>query len=167
MKFFSGLKNKYNDMSLVTKATLWFTLSNFINLGVSMLTTPIASRLLSKPEYGVISVYHTWEGIFSIIATLNLFCGIQEVCIAKNREDQNHVTASLMVLSLIIVVSFALIFIVFHKFVSALLKLDIKFIIIMIFDIGSNAIVKFWFTQKRFNYVYKAFVIVTILKSAL
>ena len=161
------LLKKYDDMSLVAKATIWFTLSNFFNMGVSMLTTPIVSRLLSTTEYGVISVYHTWESILNIVVTLYLFCGIQEVSIAKNSDDQDQVTGSLMSLSLILVTIAFIISAIFPNTISNILNLDYRYIALMLVDIAACAVMQFWFTHKRFNYAYKTFTIVTSIRCVL
>lgn len=50
----SQIKNKYIGMSVPVKAAFWFTVCNFYQRGISMITTPIFTRMLSTDEYGYI-----------------------------------------------------------------------------------------------------------------
>ena len=52
----SQIKNKYIGMSVPVKAAFWFTVCNFLQRGISMITTPIFTRMLSTDEYGDVRV---------------------------------------------------------------------------------------------------------------
>jgi len=56
----------------VLKATIWYTISNFMLKGVSIITTPIFTRVLTKAEYGSYTNLVSWYSLISIIATLSL-----------------------------------------------------------------------------------------------
>ena len=90
--------SKYKNSPQAFKASFWFAVCSFLQKGISLLTTPIFSRLLSSEEYGVFSVYSTWQGIITIIATLNLASGVYLRGLIKFEEDQDEFTYSLQYL---------------------------------------------------------------------
>ena len=67
--------NRYRSLSEVKRATLWITLSGFILRGISFITVPIFTRLLTTSEYGSFSVYQSWESVFVFMVTLGVAYG--------------------------------------------------------------------------------------------
>jgi len=63
-------KKIYNKMSIASKAALWFTICGFVQKGISFITVPIFTRLLTTEQYGVVSIFYSWESIFIIFCTL-------------------------------------------------------------------------------------------------
>lgn len=43
---------KYRSIPVQVKASLWFLICAFLQKGISFITTPIFTRLLSTSEYG-------------------------------------------------------------------------------------------------------------------
>ena len=87
-----GLKNKYIGMSAPVKAAFWFTVCSFLQRGVSMITTPVFTRLLSTEEYGLYSTYLSWESVLLIVVTLCLYKAIMNLYIKY--EDQERVLSA-------------------------------------------------------------------------
>ena len=48
-------------MSIASKAALWFTICGFVQKGISFITVPIFTRLLTTEQYGVVSIFYSWE----------------------------------------------------------------------------------------------------------
>ena len=66
----NALMEKYRKFPKQVKASFWFVVCGFLQKAISLLTTPIFSRLLSTSDYGVFSVFTTWENIIIIIAMI-------------------------------------------------------------------------------------------------
>ena len=66
------LKTKYFSLSVETRAAFWFTVCNLLQKGITMITMPIFTRILTTQQYGVFTVYQSWYNLISIIVTLNL-----------------------------------------------------------------------------------------------
>lgn len=60
-------------MSAPVKAAFWFTVCNFLQRGISMITTPIFTRLLSTKDYGLYSTYLSWETVLLMLVTLSIY----------------------------------------------------------------------------------------------
>ncbi len=64
-------KSKKTSKSAV-KATIWYVISDFLLRGISVITMPLFTRLLSTTEIGKYSILSSWISILSITVTLNL-----------------------------------------------------------------------------------------------
>ena len=70
------LKQKLENMSAPVKAASFFTICNVLQKGISLISAPIFTRLLTTEQYGLFTIYNSWYGIISIFATFNLSYGI-------------------------------------------------------------------------------------------
>ena len=88
-------KKIYNKMSIASKAALWFTICGFVQKGISFITVPIFTRLLTTEQYGVVSIFYSWESIFIIFCTLNLFSGVFNNGMIKYENDRDGFLSSM------------------------------------------------------------------------
>ena len=51
---------KYKNSNVAIKAALWFTICNLLQKGITMISMPIFTRLLSTEQYGVLTIYNSW-----------------------------------------------------------------------------------------------------------
>ena len=58
---------KRGSTGLALKAGLWYVISTFLVKGLSFITTPIFSRLLSREAYGEFSNFASWQALILII----------------------------------------------------------------------------------------------------
>ena len=84
--FFQKYINKYKGFPVQVKASFWFLVCSFLQRGVSFITTPIYSRLLSTAEYGQYSVFNSWLSIITLIVSLNLSWGVYTQGLVKFDE---------------------------------------------------------------------------------
>ena len=61
----------YHKLPVQVKASLWFLICSFLQKGISVISTPIFTRLLSTAEYGQYSVFSSWLGIINIFVSLS------------------------------------------------------------------------------------------------
>ena len=60
-------EKKRGSAGLALKAGVWYVISTFLVKGLSFITTPIFSRLLSKEDYGEFSNFASWQVLLLII----------------------------------------------------------------------------------------------------
>lgn len=157
--------NKYNNLSVQVKATLWFFVCSVLQRGISVITTPIFTRLLSTAEYGQFTVFNSWLSIISIIVTLQLSAGVYTMGIVKFKEEENVFTSSLQGLNLVLCSIWTLVYVFAHDFWNHLFSLTTVQMLAMMLMIWSSAAFHFWMTTQRNRYKYKALVLVTLLVS--
>ena len=69
-------ENKYKSLPIQAKASCYFLICSFFQRGISTVTTPVFTRLLSTEEYGQYNVFNSWMNIITVFVTLNLSYGV-------------------------------------------------------------------------------------------
>ncbi len=115
---------KYKHISKPVKASLWFVISNVMLKGISFVTLPIFSRLLTTSEYGIVSVYTSWVSLVSIVTTLTVWGGVFNVGMVKHSDDRNTIISSFQGLASTITIIFLVISVIGFNYVSRLLGIS-------------------------------------------
>ncbi len=156
------LKNKYNSIPQAAKAVFWFTLCNVIQKGISFLTTPIFTRLLTPEQYGEYTLYSSWYQVIVIFATLNLFYGVYNNGMTKFPEDRAKFTSSLQGLCTTITIGLFVLYLCFSRFFNNLFGLSTLYMLTMFAELLTIPAFSFWSAGQRYNYRYKALIGVTL-----
>ena len=86
---FMNITSKYRSLSIQARAALWFTICSFLQKGISFITVPIFTRLMSTEEYGTYTVYLSWLQILTILTSLYLFNGVYDNAMAKYEKQRD------------------------------------------------------------------------------
>lgn len=70
------LNVKPGNVSL-KKAGTYYMLGTLVNKGISLITIPIFTRILSTYDYGIVSTYNSWLAIIGIMIGCALYMGIR------------------------------------------------------------------------------------------
>lgn len=154
---------KYKNLNIVVKASIWFTLCSIIQKGISVITLPIFTRIMSIEQYGEYNIYLTWYNIILIIVTLNIHSEIFNKGLSEHSSNMDRYTANQSGLLTILTLIFLVIYLIFHKAINNLLNISTLLMIVMLAEIWESSIISFWRAQKRFEYSYKIIVIVSLL----
>ena len=104
------LKQKYASLSQPVRAGLWYTVCNVLNKGISLLSTPIFTRIMTEEQYGTFAIFQSWYNILLIFTSLNMFLGSYEKGLLLYRDDVDGFTSSLLSLVTTITAGFALVY---------------------------------------------------------
>ena len=159
----SQINNKYKSLSEPVKASLWFTICGVIQKGISLLTTPIFTRLLTTEQYGVFSVYLSWYDIISVFATLNLFHGAYNNAMTKYPEKKDGITSSMQGLTSTITIALFVVYIAAHQFWNGVFNLRGIFILAMFAELLFLPGYNFWAAKERYDYKYKKLIVATLI----
>lgn len=159
--------DKYKGLPVQIRASFWFLVCSFLQKGISFLTTPIFTRLLSTAEYGNYGVYTSWESILTVFITLQLSMGVYTQGLVKFEEDRDVFSSSLLGLTSLIAGVWLLLFAVFHVFFSKVFELNTVQLATIPINVWLMAICAFWSTDQRVDYKYRKLVIITVLTSVL
>lgn len=160
-----GLLNKYTSLSVQVKASFWFLICGFLQKGVSIITTPIFTRLLSTAEYGQYSVFNSWLGIVSVFVTLQLYSGTFTQGMVKFENKKMKYASSIQGLCLTLVVCWTIIYLLFHEFWNNLFELTIVQMLAMLVLIWSTSVFNFWSVEQRVDLRYHTLVTITIVST--
>lgn len=155
----------YINMSKQVKASFWFLICIFLQKSVSIITTPIFTRIMNTEEYGSFVAFNSWLSIISVFVTFNIFAGVFEQGIIKYYDDKNTFYSSLQYLTLSMTIIWTFIYILFKDFWNNIFKLDTTQMLLMIVIIWLSAVFQFWSVLQRTEYEYKKLVIVTLFAS--
>lgn len=165
MIVFSNAVKRYKDMPLPTKASLWFMFTSVLSRGLSFITTPFFTHLLSTDEYGVASIYNKWMTFITIFATFELATGVFNKAMITYEDDRDGYTSSTLFLSSIITLFVFLIYLSAFNFWNDLIGLNTQLMIMMFVDIFITASWSFFAIRNRFEFKYKTIVIITIISN--
>lgn len=154
--------SKYKDLPIQVKASLWFLLCGFLARGISFITVPIFTRILSTEEYGQFSVFNSWFGIVSVFVTLDLFYGVYFQGLVKFDDKKNEYSSSLQGLCLTLVLMWTLIYFLFRSFFNSLFSMTTIQVVCMLTMCWTDAVFHFWSAEQRNDYKYKKLLIITV-----
>lgn len=161
------LLEKYRTFSPAVKASFWFTVSNVMLRGISFITLPIFSRILTTAEYGVVSVFSSWETIISIFCTLTLWGGVINLVLVKHSEEREKYIAGFQGLSTTLTLVFFVLSLVLLKPFCKFSTLSPFLVVCLYLQIISQAPFLLWQGKLRFDYKYKLIVLITVIMSVL
>lgn len=157
--------NKYNALPLQVKASFWFLICAFLQKGISFITTPIFTRLMSTAEYGQYNVFTSWMSILTVIVTLNLFSGVYTRGLVTFESEKKAFSSSLQGLTLTLTIIWTVIYWSFHLMWNKVFDLTTVQMLLMFLTIWCNAVFSFWSVEQRVELRYKSLVIITVLSS--
>lgn len=167
MVFIKKIFKKYNYLPIAAKATLWFIFCSTLQKCISLITTPIFTRLMSTEQYGQYSIYNSWLQIFNIITTLRLNYAVFNKGMSKYKKNRDDYASTMQSLTFMITVGIFVIYLMFHKQINALTELP-TFIMVAIFvELLFTPAIDFWTVRKRYEYIYKPVVFRTLIMSFL
>ena len=156
---------KYKSFPVQMKAAFWFLICSFLQKGISVLTTPIFTRLMTTAEYGQYNVFTSWMGILSIFVTLQLCGGVYAQGIVKFENDRDKFSSSFQGLTFTLVIIWTVIYVLFHDFWNTLFSLTTSQMLAMLIMMWTSSVFGLWSTEQRVRYNYKTLVILTIIVS--
>lgn len=158
---------KYKNMSVVLKATIWFMICSFLQKGLSFITTPIFTRLMTQEQYGTYSVYVSWFQVLLIFSTLRLDYSVFMKGMSKYSEDKDGYTSSMLGLTTIVTTVMFIIYLIFSNQINSLIELSTPIMLAMFVELFTHNAIAFWSIRERFDFRYKTLVAYTLLTAIL
>lgn len=163
-KYLAAFQKKYNNMSLPVRAGFWFTICNFMQRGITMITTPIFTRILPEEQYGLISTFTSWQNILILITTLSLYKAMMNLYVKYDNKEK--VLSAVSGLSFILTIAWFGIYCLFSKQISNLMQMSETLVACLFVTFIAQAGIHCWQVYKRYTYEYKSLVIVTLALTA-
>ena len=159
------LIEKYNSLSPVVKAPIWYTICSVIQNGIGFFTMPIFTNLMTTEQYGLFSIYQSWMGILVIFTTLNLQYGMFNNAMVKYQERRDEYISAMQGLVLVLNTGFLIVYLLFHKQLNVLFGLSTVIMMAMFLEMAMTPALGFWSGKKRFEYKYREVIGITLLMS--
>lgn len=159
------LWNKYKNFPVQVRASFWFLICSFLQKGISVITTPIFTRLLTTAEYGQYSVFDSWLKIVTIFVSLHLYSGVYIQGLVKFSEDRRRYSSSLQGLTLALCAGWTVIYLLFSDYWNNLFTLTTVQMLAMLVMIWATSAFNLWSGEQRVEYRYQRLVIATLVIS--
>lgn len=156
---------KYKNLPIQVRASAWFLICAFLQKGISAITTPIFTRLLTAAEYGQYSVFNSWMNIITVFVTLNLSSGVFTQGLVKFEENRKRFISSFQGLCLTLVLIWTAVYLLFRHFWNCMFELTTVQMLAMLLMIWTSTAVSFWSVEQRVDCRYRRLVLVTALMS--
>lgn len=155
MSLVKDARARYSALSKVKRATLWITLSGFVLRGISFITVPIFTRLLTTDEYGSFSVYQSWESVFVYVVTLGVAYGGFNNGMVRYPDDREGYTSSVMGLICMMGTFWCAIALIFPEQVSSLLGMPDSYVLLMLIEVMASEVYDVWVCRARYDFEYR------------
>lgn len=149
-------------MPVQARASLWYLISSVLQKGISVISTPIFTRLLTKEEYGLFGVFNSWLSIFAVFVTLRLYYGVYSQALVKYDDDRDGFTSSMVGLTCTLSAGWLAIYLLFSDVINPLVGLSTSQMLAMFMSIWAEAIFCFWAARQRVEYTYQKLIAYTI-----
>lgn len=159
------IKKTYISLPVQVKASLWFFVCLVLQKGITIITTPIFTRLMSTKEYGQYNVFNSWLNIITVFASLCMYNAVYTQSLIKFDKERDELSSSLQGLTTVLVGGWSILYLATKSFWNNLFQLTTVQMIAMMFMIWATSIFHFWAAEQRVNLTYRKLVILTLLVS--
>ena len=154
--------DKYRILPIPVKAALWYTICSIVQKSLSFLVTPIFTRIMSKEDYGLYTVYNSWYWVVVVFATLNLHNGIFNNGMQDYKDSRDRYTSVLQSAGSAAAVICFFIYLPFRGFIEAHTGLNFFLCILMFLQALFTPALYLWQGRQRYEYKYRYMIIATL-----
>lgn len=144
------------------KASIAYTFAGIVRQGLSILTLPLFTRMLTTEEFGVATVYSSAMAILIIFTSLQLPYGSLSTAMVKYEDDRDGYLASATGLCTLLTLIYFGVVTIFHDAFESIFKIPSFLFFIMGFEMLMSTVQGFWMGKQRFEFKYKSVVFVTL-----
>lgn len=162
----SFLNYNWNGISVVKKATCIFLFCTILQKAISIISTPIFTRLMDTKEYGEFTIYQSWLSLFAIFTTFRLDYDVFNKGMSKY-EDKDAYVSTLQILTSVFTLVWFIFFLIFNKRISSFVGLPSLVIIAIFLELFFMSPIAFWTLRERYEFRYKKVAALTITTTVL
>jgi O-antigen/teichoic acid export membrane protein len=156
------LADRYNSLPKQLKASFWYLVCNFVQKAVSVIFTPVFTRLMTTQEYGHYGVFNSWDMIVSVFITLNLSYGVFTQGMVKHSDDKKNFACAFQGLTLALFFFWCLFYLAFHSVLNSVTGLNTREFVVMLGSAWTAAAYSLWAAEQRIDYNYRRLVFTTL-----
>lgn len=138
------------------KASTALVFASFIQKGITVLSVPLFTRLMSADAYGAFSVYSSWIEVIGLLASLCLSKGVYNNGLQDFEADRDAFSFSMLVLSNISTLCVMAVVLGVHLLYPHLLGMTGPMIAVMGLFFLFEPAYNLWRVRQRFEFKYRA-----------
>ena len=158
---------KEHKKNNLISATMVYTICNLFVSGLAVLTSPIFTRILSTGDYGIYSLFNSWQNIFVCITSLGLSYSI---ALAKidYKEQFKQFIASILLISILIPILLLISSLVFgNSMWTRITELPSRVVTILFVNLIFYTVLDIARNKMSIQYEYKSYTIMAALRAVL
>lgn len=156
---------RYCKLNVAVKVSLWLTLCSIIQKGISVITMPVFTRLMSTTEFGRYSIFLSWYNILLLVITLNIQAEVFNKGLIDHSEEKDQFASNQVGLLITLTVVSLILYGLFNRVINAVTGLTTPLFLLVVLEILGNAIFSLWCARQRFEFKYKAMVALTLFSA--
>ena len=90
--------------------------------GITMITTPVFTRVLSQEDYGMVSTYFSWQTLLLMLSSLSLYKAMMNLYIKY--DDKEKVLSAISGLTLLVTTFWFIVYLLFSRQIAGLLQMS-------------------------------------------
>lgn len=154
---------KIRKIPVGVRAAIVYTLASVFSRGLSMITVPIFTRIMTSEQIGVVNVYNSWYSLISVVATLSLTSGGFQAAMKDYPEERDQYQSSVLTLTSLMAVLMAIIYFIFPGFWNSVLDLNMPLMILMLISFLVVPAQDFWLLRQRYEFRYKSVGLISVI----
>lgn len=163
MKKYKEITILWNRLPVAAKASIVYIVINFVQKGMSFLTSPIYIRLLTSDEFGEVSVFFSVEQLLGTVALFCLSAGCFDIGMQDFKNDRNVFCFSLLVLSHFMTIVTGAGVAISYPLIANYIGIPKHLLYLMFIAFFLQPAFTFWTRKERFEYHYKLPAIISLL----
>lgn len=135
------------------KAGTYYFIGNIFNKGISFLTVPVFTRILSTADYGIVTTYNSWIGILSMIVGFALHMSVRMAAVDYKDKLDDFMSSIILFVTL---TSFGITAVVASGIKLLHFDSNIVLVIICMLQAYASATIEDYSNYLMMKYEYKA-----------
>ncbi len=127
-----AILNKIKKIPVGFKAAGVYTLASVFSKGLSVITVPIFTRIMSSTEIGVVNLYNSWQSMLSVVVTLSLTSGGYTAALREFRNERDQYQSSVLSLTSLMALLTAAIYMIRPSFWNGLTGLPVSLSVLLL-----------------------------------
>lgn len=158
---------RYKKMSSATKAAFWALVAGVFQKGISVLATPVFTRILSTDEYAQYTLYQSWHDIFIIFTSLYVFNYATYTAMVKFENDKDGFISAAQSFVFYATAMGFVIYSIIHLAFGEVIGFSYPIVAMMFADMLFVSSFNLWAAKERYEFHYTLMTVLSLCIGAL
>lgn len=146
----------------VLKAGLGYTIGNFLIKGISFLTLPIFTRVLTTSDFGLYNTFMAYESFFVILISFGVYMSIKAAMIEYEKNIDEYISNIITYVIIVFFVFLGILFLLEGVFQN-LFEFNRVLMVVMLLQSASTSVITIYNIKLSMNYSYKNYLLISLI----
>lgn len=147
------------------KSAVWYTLATLLTKGLSFITIPIFTRIMTTAEFGLFNNFAAWQIIFLALFGLESYSTLNRARLDFYGKDLQNYQFTLLTAGILLTCVLALFILIYPEPLEALTELDSKYLYVMVLYLLFAPSFDMYQMLQRIQYRYKLSAALSVISS--